>query len=548
VANPFLVLGGIAVGVITATAGILMVPNWIASAQDAAAVADLNNIRIAQETRMWDTGTYADDDTLVTAAGLAVSQPVAAAAGQVLASAVDGVQLSDGVTLAGMVGDGDGWCGVLRSASGKYFAGSNFNGDASGAARVEPAVLGADCIPSQAAAVITEAGGTPPPLPDPDPAPAPSPTPTPDPEPEVTGPTIAFTLNCPAPTSVGLPISGADGRVRWSDESSSTAVSGVTGKHPLTAGQPYKAWFVGTFSTLTADALSPAERACFRSLDKWEAGTGTTSMNRAFYGMTNLTKVPATIPAGITNLAEAFAGATSFNAPIGGWDVSQVTTLASTFAGATSFNQPLTAWNTGKVTTMANTFQGAAAFAQNVSGWNVAKVTSTTGFGTGSNLAVPAYPAFYPNIHTNPEPTSTTGYTVAAATGAALTKTTLSGDNVLRWTTVNGQANSSIYAQAARNSNAATAGVHYKASWWWASAAAPRTATLYLEFRSGTNGDTLLKQYASSTLSQSAEFQQFYVDGVAPAGTQYIYVYAVTYGNSGANNHFMKDIVISRLQ
>lgn len=47
-ANPFLVLGGIAVGIVVATFGVLQVPGWVRSAQDAAALNDLAQASIAQ--------------------------------------------------------------------------------------------------------------------------------------------------------------------------------------------------------------------------------------------------------------------------------------------------------------------------------------------------------------------------------------------------------------------------------------------------------------------------------------------------------------------
>src|SRR5690606_11148725 len=59
-ANPFLVIGGIAVGVATAAFGILSVPGWISAAQDAAAINDMSNIRIAQAKLLSQNGEYAD--------------------------------------------------------------------------------------------------------------------------------------------------------------------------------------------------------------------------------------------------------------------------------------------------------------------------------------------------------------------------------------------------------------------------------------------------------------------------------------------------------
>ena len=59
-ANPFLVLGGIAVGIITATFGVLAVPGWVASAQDASAKNDISQISIGQAASLSTTGYVKD--------------------------------------------------------------------------------------------------------------------------------------------------------------------------------------------------------------------------------------------------------------------------------------------------------------------------------------------------------------------------------------------------------------------------------------------------------------------------------------------------------
>lgn len=58
-ANPFLVLGGIAVGIATAAFGILAVPGWVASAQDAAATNDIAQVTAAQNISLSESGRYA---------------------------------------------------------------------------------------------------------------------------------------------------------------------------------------------------------------------------------------------------------------------------------------------------------------------------------------------------------------------------------------------------------------------------------------------------------------------------------------------------------
>jgi surface protein len=51
-------------------------------------------------------------------------------------------------------------------------------------------------------------------------------------------------------------------------------------------------------------------------------------------------------------------GASSFNQPIGSWNVSNVTDMSSMFANASAFNQPIGSWNVSNVTNMASMFSG----------------------------------------------------------------------------------------------------------------------------------------------------------------------------------------------
>ncbi|SDH32776.1 hypothetical protein [Microbacterium sp. 77mftsu3.1] len=120
-ANPYLTLGGIAAAGIAALFGFVLVPGWVADAQDAQAIGDLGRIKTAQSAAYDVNGTYYN-----TLAGLDT----------------DGkwglkVTLSKGVKLADLDAASTGWCGTVKSESGRFFGTSSkasriVRGDTSG--------------------------------------------------------------------------------------------------------------------------------------------------------------------------------------------------------------------------------------------------------------------------------------------------------------------------------------------------------------------------------------------------------------------------------
>ncbi len=70
-ANPFLVLGGIAISVITAAFGVLSVPGWVNSAHNASAQNDVGTISLAEAAAVTTVGAPLELDEINDAANVA---------------------------------------------------------------------------------------------------------------------------------------------------------------------------------------------------------------------------------------------------------------------------------------------------------------------------------------------------------------------------------------------------------------------------------------------------------------------------------------------
>lgn len=345
-ANPFLVLGGIAVGIITAAFGILQVPGWVAQAQDASAINDLSMISAAQAASASLTGEYAADLGALQDGGLGLSFTV------------------PGGRVQHFSADGDGWCSVALSDSGRYF----------GVSSADPAAVGAGSLDAAISAVC----GTGPSVPneeEPEPETPPAEAePKPDPP---TADVLTYTVRSDTNINFALSLMNPRGTVTWSDDVHQMA-SGKAPVRTISAGVTYQVTFVGDYDGFPSASTPEAKatNASIRSMDTWVSVDGTAAGACAFMNMTNLTDVPENIPA-LTDAYSMFRGASKINDPdISGWDISNVTNLSGTFADATAFNQDLTRWNTSKVTSLQSTFTRARAFNQDLSRWDTSKVTT----------------------------------------------------------------------------------------------------------------------------------------------------------------------------
>lgn len=394
-ANPFLVLGGIAVGLVTATFGVLQVPGWVASAQDAAAINDLSNLNQAQAVHLASGGTFAAEigslagpaeaspfDLTAPVATLAMSRSAAVGQGTTF-------HLSGGVTLShlGINGTGDAYCAVVESASGRFFGITEANTISDASADVWSAMNGASCETEARGAVTGPPPGT-----GPGTGSGGQPAPT---------SIAAFTFNtaladCLAP-GLNFGASAPDAKINWGDGTVTQATAGQNA-HTFATPGTYKVTVDGKVPSFGGMGYKTAP--CIVSMDEWGALTGTTSAVSMFQDAYNLESVaapPATVKdmtamfrstvkfnqdisgwnvSGVETMNNMFTNATAFNAPIDKWDVSNVKSMMGMFQTSRAFNQPLDGWKTGNVTTMASMFASSKAFNQDVSSWDVSKVTS----------------------------------------------------------------------------------------------------------------------------------------------------------------------------
>ena len=334
---------------------------------------------------------------------------------------------------------------------------------------------------------------------------------------------MAIQINTRAPgcndPTVILPLDGSDNaNVDWGD---GTTLTGAGGDQPHTYSPGTYTIAISGEVTWFGSSLVTSNCA-ITGVSQW-GDIGITSLSYAFYGDTNLTSLPTTLPSGVTDLSHTLDGATSFNQNVSSWDTASVTNMSAMFQFASAFNNGGAAlettaggWDTASVSNMSAMFQFASAFNNNVSTWNTTNVTdmsymffdatdfnqSVTGWNTSSVTTVAAMfdgaSAFNQNVSAwDTSSITNMGYMFEFASafnnGGAALETTVGGWNTSSVTTMA----SMFYAASTFNQNVSS----------WDTASVTNMSYMFYE-------DSLFNQSLSSwnTFNVTDMIAMFYED------------------------------------
>ena len=162
--------------------------------------------------------------------------------------------------------------------------------------------------------------------------------------------------------------------IDWGDGTVERDVSGDR-THTYASSGDHTVRISGNFPGIYLNNQQP-NAAKLVSIDNW-GDIRWKSMSGAFHGASNMVYRATDAPdlSGVTDMSAMFAGASSFNGNLSGWDVSSVDDMRATFAGASSFNGDLSEWDVSSVTNMNVMFERASSFNADISFWDVSSVT-----------------------------------------------------------------------------------------------------------------------------------------------------------------------------
>ena len=204
------------------------------------------------------------------------------------------------------------------------------------------------------------------------------PPPVVTPPPTITVPDNAFVTTWTTTADdqqITLPVTGSGMTVFWGDNQTSTNVSGPATHTYATAGT-YTVSVAGDLASINLGSTDSDNARLLSSIEQWGDASWTT-MNGTFHGARNMAYNADDAPdlSGVTDMANMFRTARSFNADLSSWNVSTITDMAFTFYNTVNFNGDISSWDVSSVTDMTGMFGSTASFNQDLSGWNVSSVT-----------------------------------------------------------------------------------------------------------------------------------------------------------------------------
>ncbi|RUA33665.1 MAG: hypothetical protein DSY77_09125 [Bacteroidetes bacterium] len=187
---------------------------------------------------------------------------------------------------------------------------------------------------------------------------------------------------------ITIPGTGTDYLIEWEEVGNEANNNGSeTGTDEYTITFPsvgtYRVKISGSFNRIEFDTQGDQDK--IREIEQW-GDIGWSSFSDAFNGCTYLTMSAVDTPdlSNVTNMAQMFARARSFNGDISNWDVSNITNMYETFYRCDIFNIDIGNWDVSSVTNMVGMFVGASRFNQDISNWNVSKVTDMRSMFSGA--------------------------------------------------------------------------------------------------------------------------------------------------------------------
>ncbi|MFO8234182.1 MAG: BspA family leucine-rich repeat surface protein [Bacteroidales bacterium] len=200
-------------------------------------------------------------------------------------------------------------------------------------------------------------------------------------------------------TDVTIPLNGnVDVTVYWGDGNYSTFTTSGNKTHTYAEEGNYTINITGTLEKYGDTGWDGNNFNDYPNADKLDKVTdfgdlGLTSLEGAYNGASNLSKVPDQLPSSVTDMSLMFRNATSFNQDIGDWDVSDVTDMSYMFYHAESFNQDIGSWDVGSVEDIKGMF-AYTSFNQDIGDWDVSDVADMSDMFLGITLST----AYYNNL------------------------------------------------------------------------------------------------------------------------------------------------------